>query len=154
MSTSSRDSCTSPALTFAVTSIWQRTFVSTTGSEGAPEIGVQVPGVVGTHVTLAMLTLAGVGICKVTAEKPQTLVNPTTVEQALTLTVPPVFWAAVMVSKPPALMEALAPNGSPDSDQVTVWLGLLLPMTAALSWSVVLPEAALTIEAWPGVTFT
>src|SRR5262249_23006980 len=71
MSTSSRDSCTSPALTFAVTSIWQRTLVSTTGSEGAPAIGVQVPAVVGTQVTLAMLTVAGVGICSVTAEKPQ-----------------------------------------------------------------------------------
>jgi hypothetical protein len=79
------------------------------------------------------------------------LVKPTTVEQALTLTVPAEI-AEVIVRRPVALIEAFA--GLPGSDQVTVCEGLLVPITAAENCSDALPVAGRTRNGLGGVTFT
>ena len=114
-------------MTFAVTSIWQRTLVTSTATAG-PGPGTQEPGGAGTQVIELMDTVAGDGVEMLTAENPQTVVKPLTVEQADTFTTPAVM-AEVMVRSPLALMEA--PTGPLTTVQVTVCDGLLVPMTAA-----------------------
>jgi hypothetical protein len=98
-------------------------------------------------------TVAGAGTVIVSAENPQTLVNPDTVEQALMFTVPPAA-AEVTVTSPVLLTVTVAPSPAVATDQVTVWDGLFVPTTAAESCRVVLPVAGRLIVAELGVTFT
>jgi hypothetical protein len=98
-------------------------------------------------------TVAGAGMLMVIAAKPQTLVNPATVEQALMFTGPPAA-AEVTVTNPVLLTVTVVPKPAVATDQVTVWEGLLVPTTAADSCSVVVPVAGRLIVAALGVTFT
>ena len=113
ITTSRRVSNSSPAFTFAVTSIWQRTLVRMTATEGPPPWVQTVGPVGGTHVTDLMLAEALVATTLVTLSvaAPQTL--GTTVEQALMETPP----TARVVTLPSAATVALA--GSPLDQRVS-----------------------------------